>query len=148
MYHSRHTPVDLRDFKSEDRYKFLMGNGHSATHRARHISERRWRAQRRTLQPISSSFSVEPPLLAFVAHELPTGHKDTVANVPEVEGIRDQHGERKRWRRKVQQCSVSYPPSISEVSRGRLSRLAIVERGVRNASPNLTFTLNAGYIGR
>jgi hypothetical protein len=25
MYYSRRAPVDLRDFKSEDRYKFLMG---------------------------------------------------------------------------------------------------------------------------
>lgn len=114
MYHSRHTPVDLRDFKSEDRYKFLMG-----TVIPRPIALVTSLNDDGVLNAAPFSqfvvISVEPPLLGFVAHELPTGHKDTVANVlKSKEYVINTVNE--TMASKVQQCSVPYPSSVSEVS--------------------------------
>jgi flavin reductase (DIM6/NTAB) family NADH-FMN oxidoreductase RutF len=114
MYHSRHAPVDLRDFKSEDRYKFLMG-----TVIPRPIALVTSLNDDGVLNAAPFSqfvvVSVEPPLLAFVAHESPTGHKDTVANVlKSKEYVINTVNE--TMASQVQQCSVSYPSSVSEVA--------------------------------
>jgi flavin reductase (DIM6/NTAB) family NADH-FMN oxidoreductase RutF len=114
MYHSRHAPVDLRDFKTEDRYKFLMG-----TVIPRPIALVTSLSEDGVLNAAPFSqfvvISVEPPLLAFVAHELPTGHKDTVVNVlKSKEYVINTVNE--TMASQVQQCSVSYPSSVSEVS--------------------------------
>ncbi|MBG9390595.1 flavin reductase family protein [Caenimonas sp. DR4.4] len=58
--------------------------------------------------------SVTPPLLAFVAHDLPGGAKDTVRNVLAtktfvINSVTESMAEQ------VQQCSQLYPPSVSEV---------------------------------
>jgi flavin reductase (DIM6/NTAB) family NADH-FMN oxidoreductase RutF len=114
MYHSRHAPVDLWDFKSTDRYKFLMG-----TVIPRPIALVTSLNDDGVLNAAPFSqfvvISVEPPLLAFVAHELPGRHKDTVANVlKSKEYVINTVNE--AMASQVQQCSVAYPSSVSEVA--------------------------------
>jgi flavin reductase (DIM6/NTAB) family NADH-FMN oxidoreductase RutF len=114
MYHSRHSPVDLRDFRSEDRYKFLMG-----TVIPRPIALVTSLSEEGVLNAAPFSqfvvISVDPALLGFVAHELPTGHKDTVRNaLKSGEFVINTVNE--SMAAQVQQCSISYPPSVSEVA--------------------------------
>ena len=114
MYHSRHSPVDLRDFQTEDRYKFLMG-----TVIPRPIALVTSLSEGGVLNAAPFSqfvvISVEPPLLGFVAHELPTGHKDTASNVLKSgEFVINTVNESMAVQ--VQQCSFSYSPSVSEVA--------------------------------
>jgi flavin reductase (DIM6/NTAB) family NADH-FMN oxidoreductase RutF len=114
MHHSRHFPVDLRDFQTEDRYKFLMG-----TVIPRPIALVTSLSEEGILNAAPFSqfvvIAVEPALLGFVAHELPTGHKDTVRNVLKSgEFVINTVNE--TMAAQVQQCSDPYPPSVSEVT--------------------------------
>jgi len=114
MVHSDYSQLDLSRFAEPDRYKFLMG---TVIPRPIALVTSLSREGVLNAAPFSQFvvISVTPSLLGFVAHESENGLKDTVRNVLESgEYVINTVSE--RMAAQVQECSKSFPRSVSEVA--------------------------------
>src|SRR5260370_2705760 len=114
MVHSDYSQLDLSRFAEPDRYKFLMG---TVIPRPIALVTSLSREGVLNAAPFSQFvvISVMPSLLGFVAHDSENGLKDTVRNVLESgEYVINTVSE--RMAAQVQECSKSFPRSVSEVA--------------------------------
>jgi flavin reductase (DIM6/NTAB) family NADH-FMN oxidoreductase RutF len=106
--------IDLQEFAEETRYKFLTA---SVVPRPIALVTSLGSGGVLNAAPFSQFVivSVTPPLLAFVAHDLPGGQKDTVRNVLSS-GSFVINTVSESMAVQVQQCSEFFPPDVSEVA--------------------------------
>lgn len=116
--------VDLLKFTEESRYKFLTG---SVVPRPIALVTSMSDEGVLNAAPFSQFviLSVTPPLLGIVAQTPVAGYKDTVNNILRsgqyvINVVTEEMAEQ------VQQCSVAYPPSVSEVDEVGFSTIASV----------------------
>jgi len=105
--------IDLGALSEDRRYKFLTG---SVVPRPIALVTSLSAEGVLNAAPFSQYviISVTPPLLGFVAHDLPGGQKDTVRNILALETY-VINSVSERMAAQVQQCAELFPASVSEV---------------------------------
>lgn len=105
--------VDIGALTEESRYKFLTG---SVVPRPIALVTSLSEGGVLNAAPFSQFIiiSVSPPLLGIVAHDTSTGYKDTVRNVL-ASGEFVINSVSASMAEQVQECSVPFPPDVSEV---------------------------------